>query len=741
MFFVTHVVVNQATVVMSANATAYKRDQRRKELEEKRKRVAEARAKRQANTEGGVDDEEGSEGVAAVTSAPAAKATGLFDQLSASDNLDALLSTIETQVPTTAAASSLAGPSKKIELTLAPSLFKFSVEPRETLMYPRRIQVDLLPDAHSTSATTASGGRSGHQTRTDTAEGGAAAATAAAAAAAAGGLTASGGEAGSAATTGVTGGAGEGKGKEVAVSINVDKILESAEFLEFLADASVPVERALALNAKYDVLTDYAKGRANDGEKALGNNLNLQTSLADDRWTKFRSVTSLCLSSEFRDLVAVSYSASESASSNDADGLVLLWSLHNLLGRPEYVLTCQSPVLSTALNPFDSNMVIGGTYSGQIVIWDLRQKNGQPVRRTSLAALDGHSHPVFCLRIVGSQNAHSLLSISTDGRLCVWRVDDLNQPAEMMEILSSAAGTGSSDPSSLTAGTSASASASSVAAGALLLPSGDGSASSAAAGSLPSSASASASGSSAAAGESGLLQPASGSVGSLVRESTTTTLGSSSTHPVAVTCMAFSESETNSFLVGSEEGVAYRIVRHAKTKGIETLYSGHFGPITAVDIHPSRGAVDFSGLFITASIDWTVKIWSQTFSSAHQQQSRPVPLRSFEDSTDYVSDVKWSPVHPAVFASADGSGVLRLWNLNLDTDAPVAKLAVTDGRSINHIAWTLDGRKLVVGDTTGTVSLIDAGDLAVPSPNEYTTLQSTLQRLEDASLAARPVEL
>ena len=43
-------------------------------------------------------------------------------------------------------------------------------------------------------------------------------------------------------------------------------------------------------------------------------------------------------------------------------------------------------------------------------------------------------------------------------------------------------------------------------------------------------------------------------------------------------------------------------------------------------------------------------------------------LYSFEDNGDYVYDVQWSPIHPALFASVDGMGKLDLWNLNSDTE-------------------------------------------------------------------------
>ncbi len=44
------------------------------------------------------------------------------------------------------------------------------------------------------------------------------------------------------------------------------------------------------------------------------------------------------------------------------------------------------------------------------------------------------------------------------------------------------------------------------------------------------------------------------------------------------------------------------------------------------------------------------------------------PIVSFEEFDDYVYDVKWSPVHPALFAAVDGSGNLHLYNLNQETE-------------------------------------------------------------------------
>jgi dynein intermediate chain, cytosolic len=83
--------------------------------------------------------------------------------------------------------------------------------------------------------------------------------------------------------------------------------------------------------------------------------------------------------------------------------------------------------------------------------------------------------------------------------------------------------------------------------------------------------------------------------------------------------------------------------------------------------HPLLGPVDFSDLFLTSSVDWTVKLWRAKSKSSTTVQN-VAPIYSFEEADDYVYDVKWHPQHPAVFGTVDGSGKFDLWNLNTDTE-------------------------------------------------------------------------
>jgi len=83
-------------------------------------------------------------------------------------------------------------------------------------------------------------------------------------------------------------------------------------------------------------------------------------------------------------------------------------------------------------NPHDPNIVIGATQTGYLLEWDIRankkpintgfdrHNRSQPIQKSCLA-LNGHNHPVYSLNVIGSQNAHSIVSVSNDGKMCMWK--------------------------------------------------------------------------------------------------------------------------------------------------------------------------------------------------------------------------------------------------------------------------------------------------------------------------------
>lgn len=93
----------------------------------------------------------------------------------------------------------------------------------------------------------------------------------------------------------------------------------------------------------------------------------------------------------------------------------------------------QSAVMSVAFSKFHPSYIIGGTYSGQLVLWDIRSGKRTPVQRSPLSS-SAHTHPVYCLDVVGTENAHNLISASNDGRLCSWNLDNLSQPQVLLVV-------------------------------------------------------------------------------------------------------------------------------------------------------------------------------------------------------------------------------------------------------------------------------------------------------------------
>lgn len=408
-------------------------------------------------------------------------------------------------------------------------------------------------------------------------------------------------------------------------------IILSGEFQRFLDRAGRLMERAVCESV--DIYTDYTG--ITDGDEAVdeksGLRLSLNRCFYDDRWSRNRCLTSLDWSPQYPELLVASYHNNED-SPHDPDGVCLIWNTKFKKTTPEYIFHCQSPVLAATFARFHPNLVLGGTYSGQIVLWDNRVQKRTPVQRTPLSTA-AHTHPVYCLSVVGTQNAHNLISVSTDGRLCSWNLDMLSQPQETLE------------------------------------------------------------------------------------------LQHKQSKPIAVTCLAFPQADVNNFIVGSEDGSVYTACRHGSKAGVTETYEGHQGPVTGISAHAVQGAIDFSHLFLTSSFDWTVKLWSM-------KENRP--LYSFEDNGDYVYDVAWSPVHPALFATVDGTGRLDLWDLNQDTEVPTASAVVEGAPALNRVSWTPSGLHVTVGDDTGKIWVYDVGEqLSQPRIDDWSKFVYTLQELRN----------
>ncbi|PVU96496.1 hypothetical protein BB559_002376 [Furculomyces boomerangus] len=437
-------------------------------------------------------------------------------------------------------------------------------------------------------------------------------------------------------------------------------IKNSEAFLEFFYESSKYMERAI--DEDYDFMVNYSLKVEDESTKLQSHKLRHLRNLYSEGICHNRSVTDVCWSEKFDELIATSYNRNALAL-NEPDGIVGIWNIH-LQDRPEFVFHSPSDVLRVLFNEFDPTMIIGSTYSGQIMIWDTRTKLF-PVMKTLVGA-SGHTQPVYSLNLVGTKNAHQLVTASTDGQVCTWQLDMLAQPFETINLVNQF---------------------------------------------------------------------------------------DKRVDDVGVTCMDFADNETSSFWVGTQGGEVFTGNRYdgaGSKAGLvgSDLYNGHEAAISGLNVHPLFGPIDFTDIVATSSFDYTCKIWRSksvlrasnpglinTYKSEPGQISSGMkgenfntimPICSLDVFDDFVYDTKWSPSHPGILATGDGSGNLSIFNFNLDTQIPITVERIKDEAAINKLSFSKNGKHIAAGASNGVTSVYELGDFGVPKPDDFSQFSRTI---------------
>jgi len=195
--------------------------------------------------------------------------------------------------------------------------------------------------------------------------------------------------------------------------------------------------------------------------------------------------------------------------------------------------------------------------------------------------------------------------------------------------------------------------------------------------------------------------------------------------------MSFYCNNINNFVIGSEENEIYLADRHGNKGEITRSIYAHQMPVTAVDLHPTPGSVDFSPLCLSGSMDFTIKLWN------FKDLNLTMPLLNLERKhKSCVTDVQWSPVHPAVFASTSADGMLNLWNLNSNTEFPLTSLNPSNSAA-TKVRWSKNGQQMVVGTEKGRVFLYDVHEsLYDVRTSEWDEFAGTIKELNNAATAS-----
>ena len=149
-------------------------------------------------------------------------------------------------------------------------------------------------------------------------------------------------------------------------------------------------------------------------------------------------VTSLEWSLKYPELLLSCYSKrTDEFAGDQKNGLIYIWSLA-VRKLPEFTFSCQPEITSAIFHPYNPKLIIGGTHTGQVMIWDTRGKQNA-VYKTPLGLGGGqsgvktHTSDIACLGVIGSTNSSHIISLS-NGAICLWSLNNLSSPVKRIEL-------------------------------------------------------------------------------------------------------------------------------------------------------------------------------------------------------------------------------------------------------------------------------------------------------------------
>ncbi|NXS92027.1 WDR78 protein, partial [Jacana jacana] len=164
-------------------------------------------------------------------------------------------------------------------------------------------------------------------------------------------------------------------------------------------------------------------------------------------------------------------------------------------------------------------------------------------------------------------------------------------------------------------------------------------------------------------------------------------------------CFDFHPKDPNFYLAGTEEGHIHKCSCSSPEQFLET-YRGHKGPVYKVTWNPFS-----TDTFLSCSTDWSIILW---------HQDSQTPMLTFSSTTAVVHDISWSPKSPFVFAAANESRV-EVWDLGVSVLNPVTSRLASPRQKFTSVLFATNTDCLLVGDSTGEVSVLELQNLAAPS--------------------------
>ncbi len=508
-------------------------------------------------------------------------------------------------------------------------------------------------------------------------------------------------------------------------------LLNNESFIQFIDKSLKVVERAI--EDDYDVLTDYNSVFNNlnqSDEPTHDTNFILKQSsqLYSPKWSHLRSITDIDWSIKYPELILASYNHAKHAIS-EPKGIIQVWNQH-MKGKPEYVFTAETDILSACFAINQPQIIFGGGYSGQIFAWDMRLDNNNshgPILRSPLNE-ECHTHPVFTLANINlsstattNTNANGIITASTDGTVCAWASDLLAKPQESLHL--------KAIPPTLYDD----------------------------------------------------LAPV--TIDIMNNDSNCFLFGAEDGN--IYQCNRFDQAGARAGvdwrgIYKGHMGPVNRITFHPNNNYINNIANYSFNSSSSSDQFRSK----YNDLMLSCGYDWTIKLWKTShfnsdafrsngitsdlntstrlsdLSASLLGQSGPTgatvksqtisPLMQFYRD-DTVFDVSWHPQLPGVWSCVDGSGNVEIWDLLKDSEMPMfstkpnySSLSSSSGptttsqepsiesrKALNKLRWeTQTGNKLAVGGENGVLTIFDVNlnELSTPSVDNWQKLDGVLNQ-------------
>ena len=155
-----------------------------------------------------------------------------------------------------------------------------------------------------------------------------------------------------------------------------------------------------------------------------------------DNTTEKRTISAIEWSIKYPELLLSCYTKRMDEFFNQQNGLIHIWNLANRKD-PEFTFTNQAEITSAIFHPYNPKLIIGGTETGIVMIWDTRGKQA-PIYKTPLgvggsSGSKSHTSDITCLGVIGSINSSHIISLS-NGIICLWSLNNMSAPVKKIEL-------------------------------------------------------------------------------------------------------------------------------------------------------------------------------------------------------------------------------------------------------------------------------------------------------------------